>query len=737
MKKILTLLTAVLIAMSAIAAVTGSSTENTPGQGSAFTNGYDYSFSTEGTSVTISFTEKENYSGLVAYLWNQTNGFVETQMTVSGHTASITLTDQTPGNTLTFSCKFAFSGGMSVTKQFTYTVENSTKTIYCKADQSWWTQAGATVGVFVGSNTDNKPGSQMTKVAGETNIWKAEIAYDATVVSFTRLNPAGDTFWGAKTADLTLPTDGKDMFTITSTTGQWTSANQTAAGTWSTFVPTIPATGITLDKSAATVAVTKTITLIPTITPANANAGIDIVWSTSDATKATVNNGVVTGVAIGTAVIRATLSSTIYAECTVTVEENPSPYCEADIYHQGNAAEVASHILLSAGSDGNGHTIINIKRASEEAAKLDYIKVGTTECGFSLSEGGWDEMSLTLTTSTMTKDDEGNLKFSVLWSKVNTGDTWIVNDLILEPNATCATAVEAEGDPVYALRGTFTDWKQKPLPYTHNFAETGTSEYKITKESPNGEVTWYGNNGTMTRTNCAGWNFEARKGNCKITVDQAGAYVFNLVNNNPQISVTYPAVTKQIEVTTYQYATYYNANFAYKMPEGLEGIIVKGASDHALTLETTYAEGSVVPAGEALVLHATSTLTENTTFTLVAGTTEAEPQSSNMLKGVSTDDETTTGGSVYYRLSVGEDDKVGFYWGAAEGKAFKPGANKAYLALGSTNSGAPRRFLFETTDTATAVEDVEAAEVVKFIENGQILIKKNGVIYNAMGQIVR
>lgn len=99
--------------------ITGSSTEASQGE---FTNGYDYSFSSEGTNVTISFTEKEGYIGLVAYLWNYTNGFAETGMTVSGSTATITLTGQTPGATIRFACKFAYAGGMSVTKEFTYTI---------------------------------------------------------------------------------------------------------------------------------------------------------------------------------------------------------------------------------------------------------------------------------------------------------------------------------------------------------------------------------------------------------------------------------------------------------------------------------------------------------------------------------------------------------------------------------------------------------------------------------------
>ena len=124
MKKI-TLLFALLCASMmtwAATPITGSSTEASQGE---FTNGYDYSFSSEGTNVTISFTEKEGYTGLVAYLWNYTNEFAETGMTLSGSTATITLTGQTPGATIQFACKFAYAGGMSVTKKFTYTIPES------------------------------------------------------------------------------------------------------------------------------------------------------------------------------------------------------------------------------------------------------------------------------------------------------------------------------------------------------------------------------------------------------------------------------------------------------------------------------------------------------------------------------------------------------------------------------------------------------------------------------------
>lgn len=120
MKKLL-FLAALLSAMVLNAApVTGSSTEHI--DGNPFTKGYSYSFDADKGEVTISFTALDTYEGLVAYLWNYTSGFAEKQMTVTGQTATITLHNQPSGANLEFACKFAYAGGMSVTKRFQYTV---------------------------------------------------------------------------------------------------------------------------------------------------------------------------------------------------------------------------------------------------------------------------------------------------------------------------------------------------------------------------------------------------------------------------------------------------------------------------------------------------------------------------------------------------------------------------------------------------------------------------------------
>lgn len=99
----------------------GTSSEALPGQGS-FSVGYNYSFSTSGTDVTFTFELLDNKTGVIAYLWKE-SPFGETPMTnVSGKIFSTTITGQTPGATLSYACKFAFAGGLAVTKYFSYTV---------------------------------------------------------------------------------------------------------------------------------------------------------------------------------------------------------------------------------------------------------------------------------------------------------------------------------------------------------------------------------------------------------------------------------------------------------------------------------------------------------------------------------------------------------------------------------------------------------------------------------------
>lgn len=189
---------------------------------------------------------------------------------------------------------------------------------------------------------------------------------------------------------------------------------------------------------------------------------------------------------------------------------------------------------------------------------------------------------------------------------------------------------------------------------------------------------------------------------------------------------------------TVKYATYHNFSNAYVMPAGLEGIVVSGNEGTTLTLNTAYNAGDIVPAHEPLILHAAD-IDENTNFSLYLTYTASEPKT-NMLKGLDANG-TTIGEGKHYHLSYDTEDPagtVGFYYGAADGNPFLLNVDKAYLVI-PAGSSAPSRFLLnEEENNATNVENIEANEkAVKFIENGRILIKKNGIVYDALGRIVK
>ncbi len=110
-------------------------------------------------------------------------------------------------------------------------------TVYCKVTQSWWTKDGAAVGVHYWGGTSAGtawPGVRMTPVSGEEGTWTYDVPADVEGLIFTRVNGSGDIAeWGAKTTDLSLPTDGKNLYTITSESAVWGDPGVT--GEWSVY----------------------------------------------------------------------------------------------------------------------------------------------------------------------------------------------------------------------------------------------------------------------------------------------------------------------------------------------------------------------------------------------------------------------------------------------------------------------------------------------------------------------
>lgn len=101
-------------------------------------------------------------------------------------------------------------------------------------------------------------------------------------------------------------------------------------GEYSANVAPVHATGVTLDKTSASVKQGRTITLTATVAPADA-VNKNVTWSSNNASVATVSNGVVTGVATGNAKITVTTEDGSHtASCTVTVTTSLPPVLIAD-----------------------------------------------------------------------------------------------------------------------------------------------------------------------------------------------------------------------------------------------------------------------------------------------------------------------------------------------------------------------------------------------------------------------
>ncbi len=169
----------------------------------------------------------------------------------------------------------------------------------------------------------------------------------------------------------------------------------------------------------------------------------------------------------------------------------------------------------------------------------------------------------------------------------------------------------------------------------------------------------------------------------------------NTGNSNARVDNFMLAAQGTAKVTNAGYATLYTDK-AFIMPEGLTGQTVTAASSQ-LTVEDSYAAGSVVPAQTPLILKGDAA---DYNFTVVA--TDAAAPAGNLLHGTladATTDYTEDGKTfLYYKLAYNNaGDKLGFYWAAAEGAAFTNAAGKAYLAVEKPEAGtsAVSGFAFE------------------------------------------
>ena len=200
------------------------------------------------------------------------------------------------------------------------------------------------------------------------------------------------------TATATPKAAGSTVITITST------ADATVKAECKVTVADSKATGITLDKSSATLPTNEYLQLTATVTPSTA-LDKKVTWMTSNNAIATVADGLVTPIAKGTVVITAKIG-TAYATCQVTVTDTATKV-SAPVFTVAKASGEAvsgnnfaeTGYVVTATSQTDGSTVV--LTVYKDGAK---VKAAGTDT-YTLDANGTYTMSAYATKSGMESSD--------------------------------------------------------------------------------------------------------------------------------------------------------------------------------------------------------------------------------------------------------------------------------------------------------------------------------------------
>ena len=183
--------------------------------------------------------------------------------------------------------------------------------------------------------------------------------------------------------------------------------------------------------------------------------------------------------------------------------------------------------------------------------------------------------------------------------------------------------------------------------------------------------------------------------------------IAKFTTNNPDINL-YRKVSHAIKIGKTGYSTFYYSTNDAKLPEGLtaytyrikqDGDVTKLVSSHQFNA------GDIIPANCAVVVKGKP---GNYSIALLEPTSKEKYD--NLLQGtnyakVIENDATKR----YYMLSLDNNgENVGFYWGAADGRAFTNKAHGAYLAIEKSANGKVTSFVLNPEgECATGITSVK------------------------------
>ena len=207
--------------------------------------------------------------------------------------------------------------------------------------------------------------------------------------------------------------------------------------------PPILVSGITLSSNTVNLTVSQTIQLSPTILPANASNQV-IVWSSSNPSVATVNNGLITGISAGSAtiIVSSTDGSNIFATALVTITNIPVVPVSSIILNQTSATLYpTSMLVLSATvtpSNATDKTVIWSSSSTNARVSSSGV-VTAVSAGSAVIRATTGSGNLTATCTITIRVPVTSVSISPTTTTVNTGSTKPFTATVLPSNATNKT----------------------------------------------------------------------------------------------------------------------------------------------------------------------------------------------------------------------------------------------------------------------------------------------------------
>ena len=182
-------------------------------------------------------------------------------------------------------------------------------------------------------------------------------------------------------------------------------------------------------------------------------------------------------------------------------------------------------------------------------------------------------------------------------------------------------------------------------------------------------------------------------------------------NSFKEIVAIKPTTSREVTLSNAGYATFYDSQVSYTLPNGLKAYVVTSVENDKLTYERVKAgnQSGIVPKGVAVVLK--SDQKQAGVYTLTRTDSGAQYTGDNLLHG---SDETTLTTAdenyCYYKLAYGAAgtdlaNVFGWYWGAVNGTVFTIEGHKAWLAIPKEQANHVKSFSIE--GESTAIADVE------------------------------